>query len=183
MSFFSSLYIIPLLAACSLHLCPPSSIAVPSLALGTSRPIEHRLHTSAPTMSSESSAVPADSAWLQQQLQQLLASPYIHFNHPPGIRMGHGPVDLFSTRFNNLFAPDASGTVAGTDADRAALKQALLALQKHWSPDSASFAPATGLQDGQVRHSYGGPALPMMAELGRRYAGRHPRRVDASELG
>ncbi|EMD30872.1 hypothetical protein CERSUDRAFT_109729 [Gelatoporia subvermispora B] len=82
--------------------------------------------------------------WLQSQLSTLLASPHIHFNRPTGgplagLRMGPGPVDLFSTRFSNMFTSDAAGTVAGQEVDREGLKDALLALQKQWTPDSASF--------------------------------------------
>ncbi|KAH9949408.1 hypothetical protein B0H21DRAFT_688455 [Amylocystis lapponica] len=93
-----------------------------------------------------SATTPAPPDWLQQQLATLLASPYIHFTQPPalpsGRRLGHGPVDLFSTRFNNLFTHDAAGTVAAQPADRARLKRALLALQRTWAPDAARFTPA-----------------------------------------
>ncbi|EJF67510.1 hypothetical protein BD309DRAFT_965632 [Dichomitus squalens] len=80
--------------------------------------------------------------FVQEKLTTLLNSPYIHFNQPPqlhGIRLGHGPVDLFSTRFNNYFTSDATGIVAGKEVDKEGLKTALLALQKRWNPDSANF--------------------------------------------
>ena len=85
--------------------------------------------------------------WLQEQLSTLLASPYIHFNQPkfPGglhLRMGPGPIDLFSTRFANLFAQEATGVVAGVQVDKEGLKQSLLALQKHWNPQTAQFVAA-----------------------------------------
>ncbi|THG97454.1 hypothetical protein EW026_g4548 [Hermanssonia centrifuga] len=90
-------------------------------------------------------AQPATSEWLQEQLSTLLASPHIHFSHPkfPGahIRMGPGPIDVFSTKFANMFTSDATGTVAGTQVDKDGLKESLLALQKQWNPDSAKFVP------------------------------------------
>ncbi|PCH34496.1 hypothetical protein WOLCODRAFT_61304 [Wolfiporia cocos MD-104 SS10] len=92
----------------------------------------------------------ADSAWLQDKLQALLNSPYIHFNAPAGIRIGHGPIDLFSTRFNNLFTKDAAGTVNGSQLDREGLKQQLLQLQKKWNDASASFSPVQCAQDDVV---------------------------------
>ncbi|KAI0728436.1 hypothetical protein C8Q72DRAFT_834712 [Fomitopsis betulina] len=90
--------------------------------------------------------------WLQDRLQSLLNSPYIHFNQPklPHIRMGHGPVDLFTTRFNNWFTSDATGVVAGSTVDKAGLKDALLALQRKWDNDSATFTPSTSAQEGSL---------------------------------
>ncbi|KAI0674029.1 hypothetical protein C8Q78DRAFT_1020426 [Trametes maxima] len=85
---------------------------------------------------------PTTSAFLQEKLSTLLASPHIHFNHPPrlgGLRLGPGPVDLFSTRFANFFTPDATGVVAGKPVDHEGLKSALLALQKRWDPQTADF--------------------------------------------
>ncbi|KAI8980635.1 hypothetical protein BD414DRAFT_102471 [Trametes punicea] len=98
-------------------------------------------------MSDSSSTGPARPApstpeFLQDRLSTLLASPHIHFNHPPalgGIRLGHGPVDLFSTRFMNYFTPDATGVVAGKQVDHEGLKNALLALQKKWDGQNANF--------------------------------------------
>lgn len=89
-----------------------------------------------------------NSEWLAQQLKTLLSSPYIHFSQPPaglhGLRLGPGPIDLFSTRFENLFSNDATGVVAGEEVDRADLKQALLALQRTWNPDTLNIsAPYT----------------------------------------
>ncbi|CCM00048.1 uncharacterized protein FIBRA_02074 [Fibroporia radiculosa] len=94
----------------------------------------------------------ASNQWLEQQLSQLLSSPYIHFRPLTngGLRMGHGPIDLFSTRFNNLFSSDATGVVAGSEVDRAGLKEALLALQRKWDADSAHFTEVNGLQDGHL---------------------------------
>ncbi|KAJ8495056.1 hypothetical protein ONZ51_g1934 [Trametes cubensis] len=80
-------------------------------------------------------------------LSTLLASPHIHFNQPHaigGIRLGHGPIDLFSTRFTNYFTHEATGSVAGTEVDKEGLKQALLALQKKWDPENAQFVAQEG---------------------------------------
>ena len=86
---------------------------------------------------------PANSEWLQEQLSTLLASPHIHFNSPklPGLhlRMGPGPVDVFSTRFSNMFTKEATGVVGGKEVDKEGLKQSLLAMQKQWNPDTAKF--------------------------------------------
>ncbi|KAI0686833.1 hypothetical protein BC835DRAFT_1378451 [Cytidiella melzeri] len=83
--------------------------------------------------------------WLQQRLSELLASPYIHFTQPkvPGLhlRMGPGPIDLFSTRFTNMFTQDAKGTVNGQEMDKAALKEHLLKLQKRYNKDSLNCTP------------------------------------------
>ena len=102
--------------------------------------------TLAPFSSSCSVAMsqPVTPEWLQEQLSTLLASPYIHFNQPklPGglhLRMGPGPIDLFSTRFANMFTKEATGVVAGVQVDKEGLKQSLLALQKQWSADTARF--------------------------------------------
>ena len=84
---------------------------------------------------------PASAEFVQEHLSTLLKSPYIHFTQPqiPGIRLGHGPIDLFSTRYANFFTHNATGVVAGQELDKDGLKQALLALQKRWNPDTARF--------------------------------------------
>ena len=53
--------------------------------------------------------------------------------------MGHGPIDLFSTRFANMFTQDATGVVGGKEVDKEGLKQSLLAWQKKWNQDTAHF--------------------------------------------
>lgn len=63
----------------------------------------------------------------------------------PGIRMGPGPIDLFSTRFNNTFPENVQATVAGTSVNREQLKDRLLGLQKHYKPDSTQFVPSDDL--------------------------------------
>ncbi|KAI0352186.1 hypothetical protein OH77DRAFT_1485902 [Trametes cingulata] len=85
---------------------------------------------------------PTSPEFVQEKLSSLLASPHIHFNHPPkigGMRLGPGPVDLFSTRFANYFTEDATGVVAGKEVGKEGLKSALLALQKKWDPQNANF--------------------------------------------
>jgi len=76
--------------------------------------------------------------WLSKELSTLLASPHISFPKTQ-IRLGPGPIDLFSTNFNNLFVPDVEVTVDGKKASRDELKQKLLNLQKHWKPEEVKF--------------------------------------------
>jgi len=92
-------------------------------------------------MSTSSSQV--DPAFLQESLSSILEAPHISFPRPPAglakLRMGHGPIDLFSTRFINTFSEDAKGVVAGKSVDKEGLKEALLALQRKWQPDTVKF--------------------------------------------
>ena len=137
-------FINSLLILTALHSPPrPPSVLSPSALLSANMSTD-----------AQSSPAPAGSPeWLQDKLQTLMNSPYIHFNQPklPHIRMGHGPVDLFSTRFNNWFTSDATGVVAGNTVDKAGLKEALLALQRKWNNDTAKFTPETNAQAGSVR--------------------------------
>ena len=78
--------------------------------------------------------------WLPTELSKLFNSPHISFPKPPtGIHVGPGPVDLFSTNFNNIFAPDVEATVEGQNVSRDELKQKLLNLQKSWKPEEVEF--------------------------------------------
>lgn len=54
--------------------------------------------------------------------------------------MAPGPVDLFSTKFNQMFMPDARGFVGGQEVDRDQLKETLLGLQRRWNAAEASCA-------------------------------------------
>lgn len=82
--------------------------------------------------------------WLSTEIAKLLASPHISFPNPPaGIHLGPGPIDLFSTNFNNIFASDVVAQVDGKGVSRDELKQELLNLQKHWNPDKVKFTPDT----------------------------------------
>ena len=100
-------------------------------------------------MSDPAQLSPSSPEFLQDRLSTLLASPHIHFNKPPmlkNIRMGPGPVDLFSTRFMNFFTHDATGVVAGKEVDHDGLKQALLALQRKWNAQENSFVAQDSAQ-------------------------------------
>jgi hypothetical protein len=55
--------------------------------------------------------------------------------------MGPGPVDLFSTKFNNAFTPDVKAVVAGEEVNREGLKEKFLALQRHYgAQDTIKFS-------------------------------------------
>lgn len=61
--------------------------------------------------------------------------------------MGPGPIDLFSTRFINLFTHEAKGTVNGQEVAKDELKEQLLKLQKKYNKETVKFVPeelATG---------------------------------------
>ena len=80
--------------------------------------------------------------WLSKEISQIITSPHISFPKPTGplqFKMGPGPVDLFSTRFNNAFASDVKATVAGEEVSREDLKAKLLGLQKHWKAEEVKF--------------------------------------------
>ena len=103
-------------------------------------------------MSTSDSPAPGSPEWLGSALTALLAAPYIHFPAPPPgmgrLRMGHGPIDLFSTRFNQLFAQNARGHVNGADVDRDGVKDALLAVQSWWST-TGTAQPVRGAVAGE----------------------------------
>jgi hypothetical protein len=83
-----------------------------------------------------------DDDWLSKEISQIISSPHISFPKPAGslpFRMGPGPVDLFSTRFNNTFAYDVKATVTGEEVSREGLKAKLLGLQKHWNAEEVKF--------------------------------------------
>lgn len=113
---------------------PPLSTHTSSLAY---------IHSQAYTQPSSLSMTTPTPQWLQERLTTLLSSPHISMpSHIGGIRLGHGPIDLFSTRYTNMFTSDAVGIVAGQEVDKEGLKQALLALQKKWDPESTNFVAA-----------------------------------------
>ncbi|CAL1693822.1 unnamed protein product [Somion occarium] len=91
--------------------------------------------------------------WLQDTLVKLLNAPHISFPKPTGalahIRMGPGPVDLFSTYYSNFFTSDAKGIVAGKEVDHEGLKEALLRLQKKWQADAAKFSPQASVENSE----------------------------------
>ena len=134
--------------------------AIPTLSTRpfSSTPPTSHMSSEDPTSTSSATPQPAPPQFLQDRLSTLLASPYIHFKKPTsgpllGLRMGPGPVDLFSTRFANFFTHAATGVVAGTEVDRDGLKDALLALQRRWDPNSASFSSVGAVGDAQVRYT------------------------------
>ncbi|CDO68485.1 hypothetical protein BN946_scf184499.g10 [Trametes cinnabarina] len=130
------------------HRTHPAQCTLPTLARAFSAMADSTSSTASTTPS------PTTPEFLQERLSALLASPHIHFNTPPafhGIRMGHGPVDLFSTRFANWFSHDAKGVVGGKEVDREGLKEALLALQRKWDGQSASFVPHEGAEKPTTR--------------------------------
>ena len=88
---------------------------------------------------------PSDNAtWFSNTIKEQLESPYIHFNQPsiPGLRLGHGPVDLFSTKYSNNFGKEATGTINEEKVDHGELKNKLLAVQSHFNPATAQFTPS-----------------------------------------
>lgn len=76
-----------------------------------------------------------DSAWLASALSVLLASPHAASPDasPPLPNLGPPPDDVFSTKFDELFAPDADGFVWRHRIDRATLKDTLLGLHSRWN--------------------------------------------------
>lgn len=107
------------------------------------------------------------SEWLSKEIADLLASPHISFpKPPPGIHLGPGPVDLFSTKFNNLFALSVEAVVDGQKVSRDDLKQKLLNLQKHWDPKGVKFQdePPTPPDLSTVATLSSGEAVAFLAE-------------------
>lgn len=79
------------------------------------------------------------SQWLAEQLQQLMVAPHVHVTEgAEGAAMGPGPVDMFSTRFDAMFMPDAHGWVGGERIDRHSLKECMLGLQRRWNEKEAT---------------------------------------------
>ncbi|KAL4248378.1 hypothetical protein ABKN59_006862 [Abortiporus biennis] len=71
------------------------------------------------------------SQWLEEKLAELLASPHISFaSHKSGL------------------------PVAGKHVDKAGLKEGLLALQKKWNPDTASFNASTASEPHAIATSF-----------------------------
>ncbi|KAI0652781.1 hypothetical protein C8Q79DRAFT_120360 [Trametes meyenii] len=157
---FSSL----VLLANTIRPCVATSVASVTAPLSLQCPLPLILPARAMSTTGPASPAPTTPAFLQEKLSTLLASPHIHFNHPPrlgGLRLGPGPVDLFSTRFANFFTPDATGVVAGKPVDHEGLKSALLALQKRWDPQTANFVAPDGGESAsaKVRNSGVRPCL------------------------
>ncbi|KAI0779755.1 hypothetical protein C8Q74DRAFT_1260844 [Fomes fomentarius] len=91
-----------------------------------------------------SSVSASQSHWLSDCLCELMASPHISMPPQGGMHMGHGPVDLFGTRFNQYFMPEAHGTICGHPVDREGIKQSLLNLQKRWNTEEVKVTQEGG---------------------------------------
>ena len=61
-----------------------------------------------------------------------------------GMHLGQGPVDVFSTRFNQFFTPEAHGTICGHPVDREGLKESLLHLQRNWNTEDIKVTQEGG---------------------------------------
>ncbi|KAI0356270.1 hypothetical protein OH77DRAFT_1520334 [Trametes cingulata] len=83
--------------------------------------------------------------WLSDCLCDLMASPHVAMPPHGGMHLGPGPVDVFTTRFNQYFGRDARGTLCGRPVDREGLKTGLLALQKRWNPEAVKVMDEPGL--------------------------------------
>ena len=75
----------------------------------------------------------------EDALKSLLATLHITVSATPGIPMGPGPIDQFTTSFNDTFTPDARGVINGIDLSREGLRLALITLQTHYDPKTACF--------------------------------------------
>jgi len=108
-----------------------------------------------------------DDDWLSKQISQIITSPHISFPKPTGplgFRVGPGPIDLFSTRFNNTFTLDVQATVAGEDVSREELKAKLLGLQKHWNAEEVKFQDeSAGQRSETVVHFSSGKTISLSA--------------------
>jgi len=82
----------------------------------------------------------AESQWLAHWLSLLLAAPHISVPDESSeeVRLGPGPVDVFTSRFNEMFMPEARGIICGHTVDREELKQTLVGLQRRWNAAEGS---------------------------------------------
>lgn len=82
------------------------------------------------------SVAASSNRWLSDCLCDLMASPHVVMPPHGGMHLGPGPMDVFTTRFNEYFGHEACGTLCGRPVDREGLKTGLLALQKRWNPEA-----------------------------------------------
>jgi hypothetical protein len=84
----------------------------------------------------------AAKQWFQESISSLLSAPGpIHMPKLPfGLHGGPGPIDVFSTRFTNLFTDDVDANVNGEAMNKAGLEEKLVILKKLYDPSSAAFA-------------------------------------------
>ncbi|THH26784.1 hypothetical protein EUX98_g7403 [Antrodiella citrinella] len=94
----------------------------------------------------------SDPPFLRTHLTSILSVPHTTFLHLPAsmnnTRLGHGPIDLFSTRFANTFAMDATGLVCGQEVKKEGLKRALVGLRKVWG-DEVNFEEEREEEEGE----------------------------------
>jgi hypothetical protein len=89
--------------------------------------------------------------WFVKQFSKLMESSHISIPPPPtGVLIGPGPIDQFSTNFDNLFADDVKAAVDREEVSRAVLKQKLLNLKKHWKAKQVKFED----ESASVRRSF-----------------------------
>jgi len=82
----------------------------------------------------------AAEQFVEESILTLLSSPGpISIPRLPFGRGGPGPIDVFSSRFANLFTDDVAASFNGESIDRNGLKEKLVALKKKFDPSSASF--------------------------------------------
>ena len=75
-----------------------------------------------------------DSQWLATSLADLLNTQHVVVaDESPLLPSGPGAVDKFSTKFDEMFSPEARGFVDGQEVDRETLKETLLGLQRRWN--------------------------------------------------
>lgn len=94
---------------------------------------------------------PAD--WVQQAISKLLTDSHIHFPNLPGISLGPGPIDQFSTDFDNTFPNNVTAVVAGEKENFDGLKKKFLALRQHYDPKNSQFVQLDGDSSPEVNGS------------------------------
>jgi hypothetical protein len=81
----------------------------------------------------------------QESIISLLSAPGpLHIPRLPFGHGGHGPIDVFSTRFTNLFPDDVDANVNGVAVDKAGLKDNLVTLKKSFDSTTAAFTNVDG---------------------------------------
>ncbi|KAI0769630.1 hypothetical protein BD413DRAFT_477433 [Trametes elegans] len=91
--------------------------------------------------------------WLSDCLCDLMASPHVSMPSQGGMHLGPGPVDVFTTRFDQYFEPNARGTICGRSVDREGLRAALLALQKRWNTEALKVSDEAHLHGVPLGHN------------------------------
>ncbi|KAI0633294.1 hypothetical protein C8Q77DRAFT_1217740 [Trametes polyzona] len=99
------------------------------------------------------SVAASSNHWLSDCLCDLMASPHVSMPPLGGMHLGPGPVDVFTTRFDQYFWHDARGTFCGRPVDREGLKAGLLALQKRWNPEAVKVMEEPALHGLPLGHN------------------------------